>query len=76
MPKLVSYNNVASFNADWAATKSEAEFIEHEKGTGLTDEQLKEVYSLCKAAVGQPIEVEPAPGKKQKPDKSAPETGS
>jgi len=48
------------FNADWAATKSEKEFIEHEKHHGLSDTELKEAYKLCKEAV-KPSEAKPVP---------------
>jgi hypothetical protein len=42
----MQYDNV-NFNAEWAATKSTADFIEHENHNGLSDEQLKEVHKLC-----------------------------
>lgn len=35
------------FNEKWAASKTQKEFVEHEKHTGLTEAQLKEVHSLC-----------------------------
>jgi hypothetical protein len=47
---FVPYEGV-SFNAEWAATKTEKEFIEHERHHGLSDAQLKEAYKLCKEAV-------------------------
>lgn len=40
-----------NFNAKWVVSKTEKHFIEHEGHHGLTPEQLKEVYQLCKAAV-------------------------
>jgi hypothetical protein len=52
-PTIVKYNG-AGFNADWAASVSEQDFISHEKGSGFTDAQLKEVHGLCKKAVGVP----------------------
>ena len=61
MPKIVNYNSKYFPNADWAATKTEAEFVEHEKRSGLTEAELKEAYALCKAAVA-PV-IEPAPPK-------------
>jgi hypothetical protein len=40
-----------SFNADWAATKTEKEFCDHEAHHGLSKTQLAEVHKLCKEAV-------------------------
>lgn len=48
-----------TFNADWASTKTEKEFVEHEKHHGLTDAQLKDAYKLCKEAV-KPADPKPA----------------
>jgi hypothetical protein len=52
-----------TFNAAWAATKTEKEFVEHESHHGLTSAQLKEAHKLCKAAVKAPVETtaDPAP---------------
>lgn len=44
--KYTAGNKVVGFNPEAARKKSEAEFIEHEKGTGLSEKQLKEAYSL------------------------------
>lgn len=64
------------FNADWAAGKTEAEFVEHEKHHGLTEAQLKEAHALCLNAVNPP----PAePAKETKGRKSvqpAPDTST
>lgn len=62
MPKVVTYNGI-SFNADWAATKTEKEFVKHESHHDLTADQLKEAYSLCKTAVKAHVETpaDPAP---------------
>jgi hypothetical protein len=48
--KKVPYGHVV-FNAEWAASKTEKQFVDHEKHSGLTVAQLKEVYKLCKLAV-------------------------
>jgi len=51
-----------TFNADWAVTKTQKQFVDHESHTGLTADQLKEAHNLCKAAVkatGQPAAEEP-----------------
>lgn len=45
----VPYQGIV-FNAEWAALKTQVEFIEHEKHHGLTDTQLKEAHKLCKEA--------------------------
>jgi hypothetical protein len=58
MPKVL-YNRVVAFDADWAANKSQKDFIAHEKHHGLTNEQLIEAHNLCKAAVKAPAK-EPA----------------
>lgn len=42
------YNHVA-FNSEWVASKKFSEFVEHEKHHGFTPEQMKDIYSLCKA---------------------------
>jgi hypothetical protein len=55
MPKIINYNNKYYPNADWAATKTEAEFVAHEKESGLSEAELKEAYALCKVAVA-PVE--------------------
>lgn len=57
----VSYEGV-TFNATWAATKTEKDFVEHEKHQQLTPAQLKEAHKLCKEAV-KPVEAtsNPAP---------------
>ena len=36
------------FNKEWVASKTLKEVIEHEKHHGLSDEQMKELYGLCK----------------------------
>lgn len=46
---IVVYNNIA-FNAVWANSKTEAEFVAHEKHHEITEDQLREVHKLCKAA--------------------------
>jgi hypothetical protein len=57
----VSYEGI-TFNASWANTKTEKEFVEHENHHGLTPAQLKEAHKLCKAAVKSPVETpDPAP---------------
>jgi hypothetical protein len=58
--KKVSYEGI-SFNATWAATKTEKEFIEHEAHHGLSKDQLKEAHKLCKEAVKPGAEDKPAP---------------
>jgi hypothetical protein len=45
-----------SFNSKWAASKTEAEFLEHEKHHDLTEAQLKKAYSLCVEAEAPPAE--------------------
>lgn len=49
----VTYEGV-TFNADWAASKSEKEFVKHEAHSGLSAEQLKQAHNLCKTAVKAP----------------------
>lgn len=64
MPK-VFYNGSVAYDADWAASKSQKEFIAHEKHNGLSNEQLIEAHNLCKAAVKAPLLApteEPVPG--------------
>ena len=56
--KKITYEGI-TFNADWAAGKSEKEFIEHEKHHGLSTDQLKDAYKLCKEAV-KPVDPKPA----------------
>jgi hypothetical protein len=59
MPK-VPYTGGAtlvSYDAEWAASKSQKEFIAHEKHNGLSNEQLIEAHNLCKAAVKAPAKV-------------------
>lgn len=51
--KKVFYNNQVSFDTQSAAEKTEAEFVAHELHVGLTEDQLKEAYALCVAAVGK-----------------------
>jgi len=46
---LVFENLGAAFNYEWAAKKSLAEFKEHEKHHGFTDEQFKEIHDACVA---------------------------
>jgi hypothetical protein len=56
--KTVTYKNgdqEITFNADWAATKTEKEFVDHESHHGLTLAQLKEAHKLCKEAVKAPV---------------------
>jgi len=43
------------FNADWMATKTEKEFVDHESHHGFTKDELKKAYRLIT-------------GKKQKPE--------
>ncbi|HUR65463.1 MAG TPA: hypothetical protein VMZ03_03865 [Chitinophagaceae bacterium] len=50
MDQFIPFEHVR-FNATWAATKTEKEFVDHEKHHGLTDAQLKEAHKLCKEAV-------------------------
>lgn len=57
--KKVSYEGIV-FNADWAATKTEKEFVDHEAHHGLTPAQLKEAHKLCKEAVKPAVEEKPA----------------
>jgi hypothetical protein len=52
---IVTFNGI-SFNADWAATKTEAEFVSHEAHHNLTEAQLKEAHAICKKAVEPPKE--------------------
>lgn len=47
----LNYNGKYFPNAEWAASKSLSEFIEHEKHVGLTEAELKEAHELCVAAV-------------------------
>ena len=56
MDKFMTFEHV-TFNATWAATKTEKDFVEHEKHHGLTEAQLKEAYKLCKEAI-KPAKVE------------------
>lgn len=56
--KVVTYEGIG-FNADWAASKTEKEFVEHEKHHTLSEAQLKEAHKLCKEAV-KPTELKPA----------------
>lgn len=35
------------FDIDAAAAKTANAFVEHEKGTGLTEKQLREAHKLC-----------------------------
>lgn len=58
----LNYNNKYGANIEWAASKSEADFIEHEKHTGLTEAELKEVHALCVKAAA-PAEKPAKPGK-------------
>jgi hypothetical protein len=60
MPKQVTYEGI-SFNAEWAASKSEKDFVKHESHHALTPDQLKEVHGLCKAAVKAPVETPASP---------------
>jgi hypothetical protein len=39
-----------TFDAEWAVSKSQKEFIQHESHHGLTADQLKEAHMLCKVA--------------------------
>lgn len=57
----VPYNaaTLIVFDADWAVSISEKEFIEHEKHHGLSNAELKEAHKLCKEAV-KPAEAKPA----------------
>jgi hypothetical protein len=48
---IINYQDKYFPNADWAATLTQAAFVKHEKHSGLSEDQLKEVYQLCKAAV-------------------------
>ena len=67
----LNYNKKYFPNIEWAASKSLVEFIEHEKHTGLTDDELKEAHELCVAAVA-PVVVpiaEAATGRKGKEPK-------
>jgi hypothetical protein len=53
----VSYNGgqvQVSFDAEWAAGKSQKDFVAHEKHHGLTNAQLIEAHNLCKTAVAVP----------------------
>jgi len=59
---ILNYNKKYFPNIEWAASKSVEEFVEHEKGTGLPEAELREAYELCKAA----LPVEPKPAKKEK----------
>lgn len=51
MPKVVTYNSIYNFNAEWAASKTAEEFAEQHKHHDLTKAQLKEAHALCKKAV-------------------------
>lgn len=67
MPKVpyTGGDTLVAYDADWAASKSQKEFIAHEKHNGLSNEQLIEAHNLCKAAVKAPANVpsgEPVPG--------------
>lgn len=54
----VVINGVIAFDAEWGASKSQKEFIAHEKHSGLTNDQLIEAHNLCKAAVKAPKEIQ------------------
>lgn len=67
MPKVIykGGSTLVAFDADWAAGKTEKQFVKHELHTGLTEAQLKEAHNLCKAAVKAPAVMpaeEPVPG--------------
>lgn len=59
----VNHEGVA-FNAQWAASKTEAAFIEHESHHGLSRAQLSQAYKRCKEAVkpAQKEHAQPAVG--------------
>jgi hypothetical protein len=42
-----------SFNKEWAAAQTEADFVKHEKHHDLTPAQLKEAYKLIKKEMNQ-----------------------
>jgi hypothetical protein len=75
----INYNGIY-FNAEWAASKTQAEFIEHEKHQDLTHDQLAEVHALAKKAVEnkpapepiKPVLVE-APKQEEKAQQAEPE---
>ena len=52
----------ARFNAEWVASVTLAQFIEHEKHHGLTAEQMKEIHETAKKVM-KPVKV-----KKEKPE--------
>ena len=63
----LNYNKKYFPNIEWAASKSLADFIEHEKHTGLTDAELKEAHELCVAAIAPVSEAPVRKGKEPKP---------
>lgn len=48
MPTWVKYEGVA-FNKEWVASKTFKQFCDHEKHHGLSEDQMREVYNICKA---------------------------
>jgi hypothetical protein len=53
---VINYNNKYFPNAEWAASKSVDEFVEHEKHVGLTDAELREAHELCVASIAPAAE--------------------
>lgn len=58
------------FNADWMATKTEKEFVDHESHHGFTKEELKKAY---RAITGKKVKSEPV--KEEETPEPAPEDG-
>ncbi len=44
---FIMFEGIGAFNAKWAASKTFPEFYDHEKHTGLSKEQLKEIWTVC-----------------------------
>lgn len=63
MATWVTYNTIA-FNAEINAEKSLQAFSEHEAHHGLSAEEIKEIHTLCKKAVGKQVK---APKAKEVP---------
>lgn len=41
-------NDGASFNAEWVRKQTEKEFLQHEKDSGLSEDELKHAFRLIK----------------------------
>jgi len=59
---LITFEHV-TFDAAWAVSKTQKEFIAHESHHGLSPEKLKEVHMLCNVAM--------KPKESEKPEKTS-----